>query len=57
MKLNKLLQGIDVLDRQGGAEREVSLLTFDSRRCVPGSLFVAVAGTEADGHAEADHNP
>ena len=51
MKLNKLLQGIEVLDRQGGAEREVSLLTFDSRRCVPGSLFVAVAGTEADGHA------
>ena len=51
MKLNNLLRDIDVCAVQGDPEREISRLTFDSRTCGPGALFVAVPGTEADGHA------
>ncbi len=51
MKLNKLIQGIDVVATTGDLSCEISSLTFDSRKCAPGSLFVAVCGTEADGHA------
>ena len=51
MKLNKLIKGIDVLATEGSLDREIGKLTFDSRQCGPGSLFVAVPGTEVDGHA------
>ena len=51
MKLNRLIQGIEVLATDGGLDREIDKLTFDSRQCGPGSLFVAVPGTEVDGHA------
>lgn len=50
MRLNKVLQGIDVVATRGDLEREIEELTFDSRTCRPGSLFIAVPGTEADGH-------
>ena len=51
MKLNRLIQGIEVLATDGSLDREIDKLTFDSRQCGPGSLFVAVPGTEVDGHA------
>jgi UDP-N-acetylmuramoyl-L-alanyl-D-glutamate--2,6-diaminopimelate ligase len=31
-------------------EMEISSIEFDSRNCKPGSLFVAVKGTQVDGH-------
>ena len=51
MKLNKLLQGIDLLAVTGDTGCEIDNLTFDSRTCRPGSLFIAVPGTAVDGHA------
>ena len=51
MKLNKILQGIDVVAASGDLTREISGLTFDSRTCTDGSLFIAVPGTAVDGHA------
>ena len=51
MKLNKLLQGIDVVAVTGDTSREIDNITFDSRTCRPGSLFIAVPGTAVDGHA------
>ena len=51
MKLNKILQGIDVVATSGDLTREISGLTFDSRTCTDGSLFIAVPGTAVDGHA------
>ena len=51
MKLNKVIKGIEVLAAEGSLDREIGKLTFDSRQCEPGSLFVAVPGTEVDGHA------
>ena len=50
MQLNKILQGIETVSVRGDLQREIAGLTFDSRKCRPGSLFIAVCGTEADGH-------
>ena len=45
------LQAAGILvDRRGALPAEASDITDDSRRVVPGSLFVAVRGTERDGH-------
>ncbi|MEK6694234.1 MAG: UDP-N-acetylmuramoyl-L-alanyl-D-glutamate--2,6-diaminopimelate ligase [Nitrospirota bacterium] len=35
---------------RGDLDREITALTDDSRRVSPGGLFVAVKGTQADGH-------
>ena len=50
MKLNQLIQDLDLIRVAGDTDREVSAVTFDSRGVTGGSLFVAVRGTEADGH-------
>ena len=51
MKLTSILKGIDVVATRGELDREITFLTFDSRTCRPGALFIAVAGTAVDGHA------
>ena len=51
MKLNNILQGISVTAADGDLGRDISGLSFDSRTCRPGSLFIAIPGTAADGHA------
>ena len=51
MQLNRILQGIDIVAASGDLGRDISGLTFDSRTCRPGSLFIAVPGTAVDGHA------
>lgn len=51
MQLPVLLADLAVRALHGTAERDITSIEYDSRRCVPGSLFVAVRGTEADGHA------
>ena len=50
MELATLLRGIDVLDFSGSLNGEVAAVCCDSRRCSPGSLFVAVPGFKSDGH-------
>jgi UDP-N-acetylmuramoyl-L-alanyl-D-glutamate--2,6-diaminopimelate ligase len=39
-----------LVERRGSLPREASNITDDSRSVTPGSLFVAVRGTERDGH-------
>ena len=51
MKLQKILQGIEVLALTGAADREITGVTADSRQCGAGSLFIAVRGVAVDGHA------
>ena len=51
MKLGDIIKKCDVLDIQGPADKEITLVTNDSRKVVPGSLFVAVNGCGADGRA------
>src|SRR4051812_11035013 len=43
-------QGL-LVERRGALPKSVTLVTDDSRRAGPGSLFVAVKGADRDGHA------
>lgn len=49
--LGKLLQGVEVRSLVGDGTVAVGRLEFDSRKVVPGTLFFATRGTQADGHA------
>jgi len=50
MKLNDLLKNVVPQSIHGDAEVEVSGVNIDSRRIEAGHLFVAIAGTQTDGH-------
>lgn len=49
--LKDILYKVALKATAGDMEREVSQVVFDSRKVVPGCLFVAVRGTQVDGHA------
>jgi len=51
MKLDDLLRGLDGLESGSEAGVEVSSLAYDSRRVQRGTLFFAIQGEKADGHA------
>lgn len=48
--LSQLLSGISGISITGPADTEIKSIILDSRKVVPGSLFVAVRGTQTDGH-------
>ncbi len=50
MKLSEILKDINVLKLQADPELEIDNICADSRKAVPGALFVAVTGYETDGH-------
>ena len=50
MKLSELLKNVDVLNVLGDSEVEISGVNIDSRRIEAGHLFVAIPGTQTDGH-------
>jgi len=50
MKLNDLLNGIQITELRGDTSGEISQLAFDNRKAVAGCLFIAVRGTANDGH-------
>ncbi len=50
MKLEKLLKSIHYTQIVGGSDIEINGLHFDSRKIESGFLFVAVPGTQSDGH-------
>lgn len=49
--LNDILKGIEFTLIEGKLSVKVTNIAFDSRNVTKGSLFVAVKGTQADGHA------
>ena len=50
MKLSELLKSVDILSITGDAEQEITGVNIDSRRIGQGHLFVAIPGTQTDGH-------
>ena len=51
MKLSDILKKVNVLESRGDLQLEISGVNIDSRQVKPGDLFVAVKGTQTDGHA------
>ena len=51
MKLEEILNGIHVAEIKGNITKEISGLEIDSRKIESGHMFVAVRGTQTDGHA------
>ena len=50
MKLTELLKDIKPVSIQGNADVDITGVNIDSRRICPGHLFVAMKGTQVDGH-------
>ena len=50
MKLIELLKNVEVLNTFGNTEVEITGVNIDSRRIETGHLFVAIPGTQTDGH-------
>ena len=50
MQLSHLIAAISPLHTWEFRDQEITGLSFDSRRVAPGHLFVAVRGTQTDGH-------
>lgn len=51
MELNKLLAKVKTLRIEGDADVDIIGVDIDSRRVKPGHLFVAIKGTQVDGHS------
>ena len=51
MELDILLKSVSVVRVTGDTVRNITGINMDSRLVQPGDLFVAVKGTQADGHA------
>ena len=51
MILEEILNGINIIECQGNQAKEITGIHIDSRKVEPGHLFVAVKGTQTDGHA------
>ncbi|MCL5408723.1 MAG: UDP-N-acetylmuramoyl-L-alanyl-D-glutamate--2,6-diaminopimelate ligase [Candidatus Omnitrophica bacterium] len=50
MKLKELIKGIKIIKTNNGLNREISGIFYDSRKIIPDGIFVAVKGTDTDGH-------
>ena len=51
MKLSKIISALAIEEIQGSADVDITAVCSDSRKVVPGALFVAVRGYASDGHA------
>ena len=51
MQLHDLLADLPTAQVSGSPDIEITSLAYDSRAVRPGSLFVAIKGFHADGHA------
>jgi UDP-N-acetylmuramoyl-L-alanyl-D-glutamate--2,6-diaminopimelate ligase len=54
MKLKEILVNCNLLEIIGEKDLDITMVSFDSRKVEPGTLFFAVRGTQVDGHAYID---
>ncbi len=54
MKLSELVKDVNPLAVEGTLDREITGIAYDSRRVLPGHLFVAMRGERTDGHRYVD---
>ena len=50
MKLSELLKNVEVLNSLGDVDVDITGVNIDSRRIEKGHLFIAIPGTQTDGH-------
>jgi len=54
MRLNNILEEIEIIASEGNLSVNIADISSDSRKVIPGSLFIAVKGTKTDGHLYID---
>lgn len=54
MKLSEILKNVSLLETSGSLDVDITGVNIDSRRVIEGNLFVAIKGTQADGHSYID---
>lgn len=54
MKLTEIIQSVTLTETVGCTDLDITGIQMDSRLIEPGQLFVAVRGTQTDGHAYID---
>jgi len=50
MQLSQLLQNIEILETTAVMDMEITGVSYDSRTCCEGDIYIAVTGYQADGH-------
>ena len=50
MKLSQLSEQIEYTCVQGGLDKEIKSVVYDSRKVTPDSLFLCIKGAVSDGH-------
>ncbi|MDO5520569.1 MAG: UDP-N-acetylmuramoyl-L-alanyl-D-glutamate--2,6-diaminopimelate ligase [bacterium] len=50
MLLNKLLEKVEVVSITGNADKEISTVSYDSRKATENGLFICIKGAVVDGH-------
>ena len=51
MKLQEIINGINIIETKGNGNLDISAIHIDSRKVEENHLFIAVKGTQTDGHA------
>jgi len=50
MNIRLLLHNVEILEEHGSLEVPIRFVSFDSRKIEEGSVYVAIPGTQVDGH-------
>ncbi|WP_339923478.1 UDP-N-acetylmuramoyl-L-alanyl-D-glutamate--2,6-diaminopimelate ligase [uncultured Cyclobacterium sp.] len=50
-QLKDILYKVSLVSTKGNMEVDITQLTFDSRNVIEGAVFIAIEGTQVDGHA------
>ena len=50
MKLQHIIQGIEIIEINGSVTTDITSVHIDSRKVTEGGLFIATRGTQSDGH-------